>query len=184
MVSSCTHKMAQIARLLGWLCVVYLFLQGPSPGLVLCFGANGHVAAEAPHSRYPHPTSQSQAPCLDLPLVSMSSHEHPFVTAPPATSQSGVPVAVLASVLLPRHAAVASDSVATTNPCEYATRRLVAYRYPPDLTPSVIVTSRLLPTAVDVCALSHAATRLRYMTEVPACLCNILCLWGQPWCLC
>src|SRR5262245_38594979 len=111
MVSSFAHKMAQMVRPLGWLCVVYLLIQGPSPGLVLCFGANGHVAAEAPHSRCPHPTSQSQTPCLDLPLVSISSHEHPLVIAPPATAQSGVPVAVLASALLPLHAAVASDSV-------------------------------------------------------------------------
>ena len=110
MVSSFTRKMAQMARPLGWLCMVYLLIHGPSPGLVLCFGANGHVAAEAPHSRCPHPTSQSQAPCLDLPLVSMSSPEHPLVIAPPATAQSGAPVAVLASVLLP-FAAVASDSV-------------------------------------------------------------------------
>ena len=110
MVSFLTRKMAQMARRLGWVFVVYLLIHGPSPGLVLCFGANGHVAAEAPHSRCPHPTSQSQAPCLDLPLVSISSHEHPLVTAPPAISQSGAPVAVLASVLLPRHAAVASDS--------------------------------------------------------------------------
>ena len=111
MVSSCTHKMVHMARLLGWLFVVYLLIYGPSPGLVLCFGANGHVAAEAPHSRYPHPASQSQAPCLDFPLVSMSSHEHPFVIAPPATAQSGIPVTVLASVVLPLHAAVAPDSV-------------------------------------------------------------------------
>ena len=110
MVSFLTRKMAQMARRLGWVFVVYLLIHGPSPGLVLCFGANGHVAAEAPHSRCPHPMSQTQAPCLDLPLVSISSHEHPVVTAPPAISQSGASVAVLASVLPPRHAAVASDS--------------------------------------------------------------------------
>jgi hypothetical protein len=111
MVSSVTHKLAQIARPLRWLFVVCLLIQGPSPGVVLCFGANGHVAAEVPHSRYPHPASQSQGPCLDLPLISVSSTEHPLVLAPPATPHRGIPVAVSATVCLPLYAAAIPERV-------------------------------------------------------------------------
>ncbi|MGE3537794.1 MAG: hypothetical protein AB7N91_10205 [Candidatus Tectimicrobiota bacterium] len=116
MLSSCARQMAKMARPLGWLFVICLLIQGPSPGLVLCFGANGHLAAEVPHNRFPHPTAQSQLPCLDLPLISVSSNEHPLVIAPPATQQPGDPVVVLAAVLLPLHAAATPNSVRPPTP--------------------------------------------------------------------
>jgi hypothetical protein len=93
------RKRSHLIGPLGWLFTALLILQGPLPALVLCFGANGHVAVEVPHNRFPHPTSQSQAPCLDLPLISMQSDAPPLIAFPEQAPQRPVPI--LASLAAP-----------------------------------------------------------------------------------
>lgn len=87
-----------IVSLMGWLSLSLCILQG-SPGLVLCFGANGHVAVETPHNPFQHPASQGTGLCLDLPLVSISSAEHPLEAPLAQASQLQGPV--LTSCSLP-----------------------------------------------------------------------------------
>ena len=100
MVFSFAYKVQQTVHPLGWLMVFCLLLQGPSP-VVLCLGSNGHVAMEAPHRRVPHATSQSQTPCLDLPLIHISGNTDAPVITPPATQQGWLPIAMLATVSFP-----------------------------------------------------------------------------------
>ncbi|MFQ5917787.1 MAG: hypothetical protein ACE5I0_08265, partial [Candidatus Binatia bacterium] len=53
-----------------WLFMYLLISQGSFPGLVLCFGENGHAAVEMPHMRSEDPESQQHGePHLDLPLT-------------------------------------------------------------------------------------------------------------------
>ena len=94
-------KRQSITGLLGWLFVVFLVLQGLLPGLVMCFGDNGHVAVETPHSRFPCPVSQSQVPCRDLPLSSVWSADPFLVTAPSLALQGLVPPPAMAAAPLP-----------------------------------------------------------------------------------
>lgn len=107
MIASYARKMSRMGYS-WWLLVVCLLIQGPSPGLVLCFGANGHIAAEVPHSRCPHPASRSQMPCLDVPLVSITSHEQPLELVPPAPAPNGIPVVGLAVASVSLSAAIDS----------------------------------------------------------------------------
>ena len=90
-----------ITGLVWRLLVVLLVIQGALPGLVMCFGSNGHVAVEPPHRRCPHPTSQSQAPCLDLPFISVSSDARPLVVVRSSTLPELVPVPATLSGSLP-----------------------------------------------------------------------------------
>jgi hypothetical protein len=99
-------KRSHLIGPLGWLFIVLLLLQGPLPALVLCFGANGHVAVEVPHNRFPHPTSQSQTPCLDLPLISVRSDVSPQVAFPKQAAQRLVPMLASLAAPLPLFAGV------------------------------------------------------------------------------
>jgi hypothetical protein len=90
MAFSCIGKTHNIARPLGWLFAFFLLIQGPLPGLVLCFAANDHMAVEAPHSPFPHPTSESQVPCLDVPLVSVQSNESAPLLIPGLAQQGRI----------------------------------------------------------------------------------------------
>ena len=91
MRSSFFNTLGHMAPPLGWMLIYLLIAQGMLPGLVLCFGDQGHVAVETPHRPFPHPTSQSQEPCLDLPLLKASGDEHPLVTVPSPPRQDLVP---------------------------------------------------------------------------------------------
>jgi hypothetical protein len=107
MISAYIGKMDTIARPFGWLLVFLLCIQEPLPGAVLCFGVNGHVAVEVQHSRFPHPTPQSQAPCLDLPLVSVQSNASPLVLMPSLALQGRLFVSTMALASLPLFATTA-----------------------------------------------------------------------------
>ena len=63
------------AYAVGWLLLSLLLIQGSLPGLVLCFGVNGHVAVETPHNVPSYPSSQEEGPCLDFPFISVSSDD-------------------------------------------------------------------------------------------------------------
>jgi hypothetical protein len=88
-------KTYRLATPLGWLLVYLILVQGTLPGLVLCFGSNGHIAVETPHSPVNCPTSQSQDPCLDVPLLSERPKEQTLVVA------SGSAWQALVSFLVP-----------------------------------------------------------------------------------
>ena len=109
MTSPCIGNIRHTVRPLRWLFVCLLLLPGLLPGLVLCFGANGHVAVEVPHSSYPHPTSQSHVPCLDLPLSSVQSNESSLNFLPSLARQGCL--SVIGSVLLPLCATIALAGV-------------------------------------------------------------------------
>ena len=81
-------KTSHIATPLGWLLVYLILVQGTLPSLVLCFGSNGHIAVETPHSPVNHPTSQNQDPCLDVPLLSERPKEQTSVMAPGSALQA------------------------------------------------------------------------------------------------
>lgn len=111
MRSSFFHTFGHMATLLGWMLIYLLIAQGMLPGFVLCFGDKGHVAVETPHRPFHHPTSQSQEPCLDLPLLSASRDEHPLMTVPNPTRQDLEPELAVASSALPLFGAVISPDV-------------------------------------------------------------------------
>lgn len=98
-----------ITSFFGRLFAVLLIIQGPLPGLMMCFGSNGHIAIETSHSPFRHPTAQDQEPCLDVPLISVSSHNLPLMMAPSSMPQRFVPVPMLASTFRSLLASVLSD---------------------------------------------------------------------------
>lgn len=63
--------------LIKW-AVCLLFIQMALPGLVLCFGINNHFAVEKSHAPSHAPQTQSQQPCLDVPLISVRLTETSF----------------------------------------------------------------------------------------------------------
>jgi hypothetical protein len=104
-------------RPLRWLLVCLLLLPGLLPGMVLCFGANGHVAVEAPHSSSPHPTPQSHVPCLDVPLSTVQSNESAQDVLPRLARQGWCAVSIVGSALLPYCAATAPADVLPPHAC-------------------------------------------------------------------
>jgi hypothetical protein len=79
--TSFMKKAYHIATPLGWLLVYLILVQGTLPSLVLCFGSNGHIAIETPHSPVNHPTSQTQDPCLDVRIIGEKSEEQTLAVA-------------------------------------------------------------------------------------------------------
>jgi hypothetical protein len=94
------RKTYHLATLRGWLFMCLFFAQGTLLSLVLCFGSGGHIAVEMPHSHVNHPTSQSQGPCLDVPLLFEKPEEQTLVVASGSASQALVPVLVHAAAAL------------------------------------------------------------------------------------
>ena len=86
--------------LLGWLFMCLCFAQGTLLSLVLCFGSGGHIAVEMPHSQAHHPTSQSQSPCLDVPLLIEKPAGQALVVASNPASHAFVPVLMHAASAL------------------------------------------------------------------------------------
>jgi hypothetical protein len=88
MKSFFARKMSRLTIPLAWLFVYLLLVPGTLPGLVLCFGSNGHIAVERPHVPVSHPTSQrhgpcpqSQGSCLDVLLLMEQPAEQTLVVA-------------------------------------------------------------------------------------------------------
>jgi hypothetical protein len=98
-------------RSLRWLFVCLLLLPALLPGMVLCFGANGHLAVEMPHSSSPHPTPQSPIPCLDVPLSSVQSNASAPDLLPSLARQGWLSVSIVGSALLPLCATTALADV-------------------------------------------------------------------------
>jgi hypothetical protein len=91
------HKSCNIVSPLLWLCVYLLVAQGPFPGLVLCFGNNGHVAVETSHNNRPGSSSQGhKGPCLDVLLFSTSADTYPSLT-PFSQTPQGLMSALMSS---------------------------------------------------------------------------------------
>lgn len=68
---------------LVWVLFVLLVMQGPFPGLVLCFASNNHLAVETSHTNYhPCPSPDSEEPCLDIPLANVNVDGQVVVSAP------------------------------------------------------------------------------------------------------
>lgn len=111
MASSFFHTLDRMATPLGWMLIYLLTAQGTLPGLVLCFGDKGHVAVETPHRPFDHSTSQSQKPCLDVPLLNASRDEHPLVTVPSPTRQDLLPEQAVAPSTSPLFSAVIAPDV-------------------------------------------------------------------------
>jgi hypothetical protein len=86
------RKTSHMTALLGWLCICLFFAQGTLLSLVLCFGSGGHIAVEMPHSHVNHPTSQSQGPCLDVPLLFEKPEGQTLVAASGSVAQALVSV--------------------------------------------------------------------------------------------
>lgn len=86
-------KTYHLATPLRWLLVYLILVQGTLPSLVLCFGSNGHIAVETPHSPVNHPTSQTQSPCFDVLIIGEKSDEPTLAVA------SGSAVQALVSFL-------------------------------------------------------------------------------------
>jgi hypothetical protein len=97
MQTSFMKKASYMATPLGWLLVYLILAQGTLPSLVLCFGSNGHIAVETPHSPVNHPTSQAQDPCLDVRIISEKSEEQKLTVASVSAWQTLVSFLVYAS---------------------------------------------------------------------------------------
>jgi hypothetical protein len=94
------RKTSRLTTPLGWLFVYLLLVQGTLPSLVLCFGSGGHIAVETPHSPVSHPTSQNQAPCLDVLLHVEKPEEQTLVVASGVASHALMPLLVHAATAL------------------------------------------------------------------------------------
>jgi hypothetical protein len=93
----------------GWFLLYLLITQGSFQSLVLCFGVNGHIAVETPHTASHRPLSQEAGPCLDFPLVSVSTDARWFIPSLVQVLQNLCPIVGVALLsvpvlLLPDHA--------------------------------------------------------------------------------
>jgi hypothetical protein len=95
------RKTSRVTTPLGWLFVYLLLVQGALPSLVLCFGSGGHIAVEIPHSPVSHPTSQSQAPCLDIVLLLEKPEEQTHAVAAVSAAHVLMPVLLHAAATMP-----------------------------------------------------------------------------------
>ena len=84
---------------LVWVLFVLLVMQGPFPGLVLCFASNNHLAVETSHNNFhPSPSPDSEEPCLDIPLANMNVDGQVVASAPGPVSPQVVPVVAMPAV--------------------------------------------------------------------------------------
>jgi hypothetical protein len=95
------RKTSCLTTPLGWLFVYLLLVQGVFPSLVLCFGSDGHIAVETPHSPVSHSTSKSQGPCLDVLLLIEKPEEQTLTVAAGVASQCLMPILVQAAATTP-----------------------------------------------------------------------------------
>jgi hypothetical protein len=86
---------------LVWVLFALLVMQGPFPGLVLCFASNSHLAVETSHNNFHPPTSpDSEGPCLDIPLANVNADGQVVASAPGPVSPQVVPVLGMPAVPL------------------------------------------------------------------------------------
>lgn len=86
------RKTSHVTGLLQWVVLYLLLVQVTMPGLVLCFGSNGHSAVETTHSSLNHSASQSLGPCLDGLLLIKIPEEQTLGAASGSASQALGPV--------------------------------------------------------------------------------------------
>jgi hypothetical protein len=110
---------------LVWVLFALLVMQGPFPGLVLCFASNSHLAVETSHNNF-HPSTSPDAagPCLDIPLANMNVDGQVVASAPGPVSPQvvsvlGMPAVSFTSLI----ATFASDH---PSPSRLAVRGLLA----------------------------------------------------------
>ena len=86
---------------LVWVLFALLVIQGPFPGLVLCFASNSHLAIETSHNNCHPPTSpDSEGPCLDIPLANVNVDGQVVASAPGPVSPQVTPVLEMPAVPL------------------------------------------------------------------------------------
>jgi hypothetical protein len=96
---------------LVWVLFALLVIQGPFPGLVLCFASNSHLAIETSHHNcHPPMSSDAAGPCLDIPLANVNADGQVVASAPGPVSPQVVPVLGMPAIpLLSLVKALASD---------------------------------------------------------------------------
>ncbi len=129
MIKSISHKISGTSIQLIWLLLYIIIGQGPLPDLVMCFGANGHIAVEAsqngrcgrsarsPLQEYnelsspkaPFPKDHC-GPCVDISFSTGSLYEE-VVLAQNMASQTEAPAFAASPFSLPASVEIATEGL-------------------------------------------------------------------------